>query len=146
MDAMNSPRKPTASDELERIEDALVESLLEADGQDVRGDIGASGDPAALISNVDAAIASARADAAQARLERARAELSAWQAKSGPISPLAREAARTRFERLQSDKFNPEAKMTMAARKGKGLSDSDLEGVLEDMADLERLENDSNNG
>jgi hypothetical protein len=30
--------------------------------------------------------------------------------------------------------------MMMAARKGEGLSDSDLDGVIEDIAELERLE------
>jgi hypothetical protein len=30
--------------------------------------------------------------------------------------------------------------MMMAARKGEGLSESDLEGLLDDLAELERLE------
>jgi hypothetical protein len=78
-----------------------VKSLLDAAGEDVRKEITASGrDPEALVSVVDAAIVSARAESARAKLERARAELSAWRTKSGPASPLEREAARTRFERL----------------------------------------------
>jgi hypothetical protein len=36
--------------------------------------------------------------------------------------------------------------MMMAARKGEGLSDSDLEGLIEDMAELERLERDKDDG
>jgi hypothetical protein len=147
MDNMSGSGRPTASDELERIEDALAESLLDAAGEDVRKEITASGrDPEALVSVVDAAIVSARAESARARLERARAELSAWRTKSGPASPLEREAARTRFERLRSGNLDPDAKMMMAARKGEGLSDSDLEGLIEDMAELERLERDKDGG
>jgi hypothetical protein len=143
MDDMSGSDKPRPSDELERIEDALAESLLDATGEDVREEVAASGDdPDALIAKVDAAIASARADSARARLERARAELSAWRAKSGP-SPLEREAARTRFERMRSGHFDSDAKTTMAARKGQGLSDTDVEGVVNDMAELDRLERDA---
>ena len=143
---MSGSDKPRPSDELERIEDALVESLLDAAGEDVRKEVAASGsDPDALIAKVDEAIASARSHSARERLERARAELSAWRTKSGP-SPLEREAARTRFERLRSGDFDPDAKMTMAARKGEGLSDSDVEGVVDDLAELDKLERDRDGG
>jgi hypothetical protein len=113
----------------------------------VRKDITASGgDPEALVAAVDAAIASGRAESARASLERARAELSAWSTKSGPASPLERQAARTRFERLRSGNYDPDEKMMMAARKGEGLSESDLEGLIEDMAELEKLERDKDDG
>jgi hypothetical protein len=132
MDVMSSSGKTTTRDELERIEDALAESLLDAAGEEVRKEIAESGgNPDALVAVVDTAFASARAASARARLERFRAELSAWQTKGGPVSPL---------ERLRSGTVEPDAKMMMVARKGTGLSDNDLEGVIEDMAELERLE------
>jgi hypothetical protein len=141
MDIMSDLRKTTAGEELERIEDALVESLLNAAGVDVRKEIAASGgNPDALVAAVDAAIASARSQSARERLGRARTELSAWQTKSGPVSGPERAAAQTRFERLRSGKADPEAKLMMAARKAEGLSDSDLEGLIEAMVELERLE------
>lgn len=34
----------------------------------------------------------------------------------------------------------------MAARKGRGLSDSDAESLIEDVAELKRLERDHNDG
>jgi hypothetical protein len=143
----DSPGKPTVSEERQRIEDALVQSILDAGGEDMREEIAAAGgDPDALVARVDAAIAAARGSAGRARLERARAELSAWQSKSGPASAPEREAARKRFERLRSGKADPDTKMMMAARKGEGLSDSDLEGLIEDMAELERLERDKDDG
>lgn len=140
---MSGAGKPTVTEERQRIEDALVQSILEAAGEDVRKEIvAAGGDPDALVARVDTAIAVARGKAARARLERARADLSAWQSKSGPASAPEREAARTRFERLRSGNANPDTKMMMAARKGEGMSDSDLEGLIEDIAELERLERD----
>jgi hypothetical protein len=52
----------------------------------------------------------------------------------------------TRFERLRSGNSDPDGKMMIAARKGKGLSESDLEGLIEDMAELERLEREKGDG
>jgi hypothetical protein len=36
--------------------------------------------------------------------------------------------------------------MTLAARKGADLSERDVEGLLDNMADLERLENEEGDG
>jgi len=144
---VSAPGKPTASEELDRIEEALVESLLNATGNDVRQEIlDSNGDPEALIAAVGAAITSARAALARQRLERARAELTAWRAKGNAASGSEREAARTRFGRLRSGLDDPGAKITMAARKGEGLSDNDLEGLIDDMAELQRLERDESDG
>jgi hypothetical protein len=144
MDDM-SAKKPTAREELARIEDAVVESILQAAGDTVREEItAAGGDPDALIARIDAAIASARGKAARARLEGARGELSAWRAKGGGTSPLEREAARERFQRLRAGAGDEG--MMMAARKGEGLSESDAEGLVEDLAELERLERGDGDG
>jgi hypothetical protein len=141
---MSAPRKPTATEELERIEDALVQSVLTATGPELREEIAAAGDdPDALIAGVDAAVAAARAACARTRLEGARSELAAWREKKGNISALEREAARSRLERLKSGGNDPDNELMMAARKGQGLSDGDFEGLIEDMAELKRLERDS---
>jgi hypothetical protein len=138
---MSTPRKPTAGEELERIEDALVETLLSASGEELRGELTAAGnDPEACVAEVEAAIASARKESWQRRLESARAALAVWRAKSGRIDETERERARTRLERLRAGDRELDAKLMMAARKGEGLSERDLESLLEDMAELERLE------
>lgn len=138
---MSTPRKPTAREELERIEDALVETLLSASEGDLREELTAAGsDPDACIAEIEATIASAREESSQRRLEGARAALAAWRAKSGRIDEAEREGARARLERLRATDRELDAKMMMAARKGEGLSERDLEGLLEDMAELERLE------
>jgi hypothetical protein len=138
---MSTSRKPTASEELEHIEDALVETLMNASGDELRAEMTAAGvDPDTCIAEMDSAIASARADSARQRLEGARAALTAWRAKSGLTGDVEREAARARLQRLRSGDRALDEKLMMAARKGEGLSERDLEGLLEDLAELERLE------
>ncbi|WP_338702072.1 hypothetical protein V5279_46015 (plasmid) [Bradyrhizobium sp. 26S5] len=140
---MSTPHKPTAHEELERIEDGLVDSILNASGDELRKEIAAAGGhPDAMVARIDSALASARAASARARLERARAELTAWRDNGSNVSTLEREAARKRLGHLQSGGGDPDKKFMMAARKGQGLSDQDIEGLIEDMVELERLERD----
>lgn len=136
---MSASGKPTAREELERIEDALADSILESTGDELRKEIAETGgNPDELIAGVDSAFASARAACARQRLEAARSELGTWRGGTKAMSPLEREAAQARLERVRSGDAG--AGMMMAARKGEGLSESDLEGLIEDMAELERLE------
>jgi uncharacterized protein (DUF58 family) len=142
---MSSVGKPRAS-ELQRIEDALVDSLLAVTGDDLRIEITeAGGDPVAVIARVDAAIRSAQADSGRRHLDQARGELADWRARGG-ATESEREAARNRLEKLRSGWIDPETPMTMAARKGEGLSESDEQGLVEDIAELERLERDTGKG
>jgi hypothetical protein len=138
---MSTSRKPTASEELEHIEDALVEILLNATGDELRAEITAAGmDPDAYIAQMESAIASARAECSRQRLEGARAALTAWRTKGRPPGDAEREAAQARLQRLRSGDRALDEKLMMAARKGEGLSDHDLEGLLEHLAELERQE------
>jgi len=131
--------KPKGS-ELEHIEDALVDSILDAADEDMRrelADLGRS--PAGVIADVDATIRSALAATARQRLQQAKSELAAWRAGQ-QFTTAEREAAKARLERLRSGQLDADASMMMAARKGGGLSESDEQGLIEDMAELERLE------
>jgi len=139
---MTTSRKILPSEELERIEDALVNSILEASGQDIRSEQEASGeDPNALIAVVADAIDSAKAETGRRRLESARVELAAWRAE-GEVVSLNMEATRRKLENLRSVDSDLDKRMTIAARKGEGLSDRDLKGLLEDLARLEGFESD----
>lgn len=137
---MSKQKKPTASEEIESIEDALVDSILNASGQELRDEIAAAGiDPDACVAEVGAAIASAKAAFAKQRLDDARAELSAWRTHGRTADSAALAGASARLQRLRSGDRELDSKMLLAARKGAGMSDSDLEGLLEDMAELERM-------
>lgn len=138
---MNTSRKRTAMDELERIEDALVDSILHATGEELRDEIAESTDDAdACIASVEESVAAAISKIAKARLADAQAELALWRTKSGNVSALDREKARAKLQQIRGSDREFDSKMMLAARKGEELSDSDLEGLLEDLAELERLE------
>jgi len=138
---MSTSKKPTLREELERIEDALVESILNVSGDELGEELVAAGlDPAGCIAEVDALIASAKAECARKRLNDARTALAAWRKGGAKGNVTALDAARAKFERLRSGDPDLNQKMMLAARKGEGLSDSDMQALLEDLAALDELE------
>ncbi|MDP3328958.1 hypothetical protein [Parvibaculum sp.] len=138
---MRKSKKPTAREELERIEDALVESILIASGDALREELTAAGlDPDSCIAEVDATIAVAKAERARERLKQARTEVADWRKREPKANVTALDAARAKFEQLRSGDQGLKQRLMLAARKGEGLSDSDMEGLLEDIAALDELE------
>lgn len=138
---MSTSKKPTPREELERIEDALVDSILNASGDEPRDELAAAGlDPDACIAEVEATIAAAKAECARKHLDEVRAELAAWRGRDRKANMTALDAARAKFERLRSADPELKQRIMLAARKGDGLSDSDMEALLEDLAALEELE------
>lgn len=138
---MSTSKKPTAREELERIEEALVEGILNASGDALRAELAAAGlDPESCIGEVDATITSAKAEGARKRMSQARAELATWRKGGTKADISALDAARAKFERLRSGDRELSQKMMLAARKGEGFSDSDMKALLEGLAALEELE------
>ena len=138
---MSTSRKSTAREELERLEDALVDSILNASGDALREELtGAGLDPDSCIAEVDATIAAGKAECARERLKEARAEMEAWREREPKANIAALDAARAKFERLRSGDHDLKHRWMLAARKGEGLSDGDMESLLEDLAALEELE------
>jgi hypothetical protein len=139
-EGMTATKKSPTDEQLDRIEDALIETILNSSEAELREDMKARGkDPDKCLAEIDSLIARAKTDAAKWRLERAKSELQDWRAGKGNVVGFDREAARAKFEKIRAR--DPElAKMLMAARNGQGLSDNDMEGMLEDLAKLERLD------
>src|ERR1700730_2365315 len=135
---MSTSKKPTPREELERIEDALVDSILNASGDELRDELAAAGlDPDACIVDVEATIVAAKAACTRKRLDKARAELAALRGRASPGSVTALDAARAKSVLVFSGDADLKQRMMLAARKGEGLSDDDLEALLEDLAALE---------
>jgi hypothetical protein len=140
-EAMTATKKNSAGEQLDRIEEALIEAILNSSEAELREDMKARGeDPDKCLSEIDSLIARAKADAAKRRLERAKSELQDWRAEKGNAVGFDREAVRAKFEKIRARDPEFASKMLMAARNGQGLSDSDMEGMLEDLAKLERLD------
>ena len=138
---MSAPKKRTVYHDLEAIEDAFVQSILDADGQSLREEFDVAGlDSDHLISEIGSTIECAKALCAKRRLEKAKTELVAFHSRNRKLTSREREAAYQQFERARSGDKEFASKLMLAARKGEGLSDSDLNSVIKDFAELSRLE------
>jgi hypothetical protein len=139
---MSIPKKRTAHSELDAIEDAVIQSILDADGQSLREEFTSlSRNPDHLISEIGSTVECAKSLCAKQRLAKAKTELASFRSKNKELTSTEREAARGRLERARSGDKEFASKLMMAARKGEGLSDSDLDSLVDDFAELDRLEN-----
>lgn len=137
---MKGSRKNPAREQLDRIEDALIESILGASEAELREGMAERGeDPDKCLLRMEQIIAGAKAACGKRRMARAKSELHEWRAGQPKTLKFDREAARARFEKIRSQDPELASKMLLAARKGEGLSERDMEGLLEDLAKLERL-------
>ena len=140
-EAMTNSGKNTSREQLDQIEEALVETILAASEAELREDMIARGEnPDQCLARIEEIIAGAKAACAKRRFERAKSELKDWRSKQGKVVEMDLAAARARFEKIRSRDPALASKMMMAARNGEGLSDRDMDGLLEDIAKLERLE------
>ena len=137
MEAMTGKRQ-SDRDALDRLADALVEDIINASDQDILAEIKEDGgDLAAVAAGVRELFEKAVTTAAKARLAAAKLAVATDRSRSAVVTPLDPAAARRRLERIVAND-DPETarKLTLAARKGEGLSDDDVRGMLEDMEEL----------
>lgn len=138
---MSTSRKQTPLEELERIEDALVDSILNLSGGDLREEFADTGiDIEACVSEIETTFAVAKAEYANKRLLEARAELAAWRKRASKATAAEIDEARAKLVQIRSGNQELGQRMMLAARKGEGLSDSDMEALLEDLVALKKLE------
>ncbi|MGY3532203.1 hypothetical protein [Bradyrhizobium sp. USDA 4452] len=132
--------KRTSQDELRKLDDAIDESILAASSEELREELAAMGiDPDAVVSEMDAVTAHAKSVAAKKSLEQAKQAVVAFKARPTKSNPDDRDASRRKLEAMRAGEATGAFDM-MAARKGKGLSDSDEQGMLDDLAQLAALE------
>ena len=133
--------KRTYRDELEKLDDAIDESILAASSDELREELAALGmDPDAVVAEMDAVTGRARIAGAKRSLEQAKRAVLAFKAMPADVSPEDRDAVRRKLGEMRAGDGAKASDMMMAARKGKGLSDSDEQGILDDLARLARLE------
>jgi hypothetical protein len=145
-EAMTGARKNSARDQLERIEDALIESILGASEAELRDQMAERGeDPDKCLLRMEQIIAGAKAASGKRRMQRAKSDLQEWRAGPAKTLKFDRDAARAVFEKMRTRDPELASKMLLAARKGEGLSERDMEGLIEDLAKLGQLD-DENGG
>jgi len=131
----------TYRDELEKLDDAIDESILTASSEELREEFAALGmDADAVVAEMDVATERARTAAGKRGLERAKRAVLAFKARPADVSADDRDAVRGKLDEIRAGDGAKASDMMMAARKGKGLSDSDEQGILDDLARLARLE------
>jgi hypothetical protein len=114
---MSTSKRPTPREELERIEDALVDSILNASGDELREELAVVGlDPECCIAEVEATIAAAKIEHARERLKGARTELAAWRRRGAQVDVTELDAARAKFDRLRTGDQDLNQRMMLAAR------------------------------
>lgn len=132
--------KRTPQDELRKLDDAIDESILSASPEELREEFAAMGiDPDAVVSEMDVVTAHAKSMAAKKSLEQAKQAVVAFKARPTKSNPEERDASRRKLEAMRAGEATDAFDM-MAARKGKGLSDGDEQGMLDDLAQLAALE------
>lgn len=131
----------TYRDELEKLDDAIDDGILAASSDELREELTALGmDPDAVVAEMDAVTARARIAGAKRSLEQAKRAVLNFKARPADESSEDRDAVRRKLGEMRAGDGAKASDMMMAARKGKGLSDSDEEGILDDLARLARLE------
>jgi hypothetical protein len=135
---MSASNKSDKDRELEQFEDGLVDSILAASAEEMHE--AAGNDAAAIVHRFDAMLAAAKAQCSLQRLKDARAEFEAFSVNSAPLTDTEREAARSCFVEARKTVSQVPPNLMTAARKGQGASERDVESLVDDLAELERLE------
>jgi hypothetical protein len=128
-------------DELRDLGDAIDESILGTSDSEVSEELASLGiDPEKVAAEMDVIAQEARRLAGRSRLTRAKDAVSAFRNNPPNASRANRAALRSRLQSMRSAKPGENDGLMMAARKGNKMSPSDEEGVLDDLAQLEALE------
>jgi hypothetical protein len=136
-------KMPSDSEQLSKISKAIDDSILEASENNLREEFAEDGDDFdKAVARVDSAIERAKARAARMKFERAKREANAYREESN-VTPLDLEKARRRLGAIRTGDL---ADTMMAARKGGKLSDRDEAGIVDDLARLQALEDEADEG
>ncbi len=136
---MTNGRK--ALEELRRIDDAIEESILRATDQELREELASEGlDADKVIAEMDAMTKDAKLAGTKLRLKMAKESVKTFKAQQPDTPSADRDVLRSRLGRIRSGGTSARDGLMMAARKGGQLSQSDEEGALDDLAQLEAIE------
>lgn len=140
---MRDPQKPSNTNgSLSQLEEALVQTILNASGDELRAEIKENGeDPEKYIELIESALADAKSKCARRRLDKARAQAAAFKAqKYGDIVSFDKSAAKARPGITDTC---PSVETMLAARKGKQLSKRDEDALSRARIKLQKLESKS---
>jgi hypothetical protein len=121
---------------LSRLADAIIEDIVSTSDTDILAEV-----DIASIEQARVILVEAKANVSSRLLVDAKAQLDAWRsAQSRRRTSGGPGAAQDTFEKFRREDPAFNQHMTIAARKGKAPTDKDKEGLDEDWADLQQLE------
>ena len=125
------------SDLTARLVDSLVEDMLGLSDAELAAEIRERGDdPANVAARARAVFEKAVSAQGRRRLSAARAAIDADASRPRNVVRLNPAVARARLDKLMRQYPETAKKLTLAARKGEGLSDADVLGLLADLEEL----------
>jgi hypothetical protein len=126
-----------AQDALRRLADALAEDVLSAPDSEILEEAAEIyGDPAKLAADLLKLFEQTTNEQGRERLAAAREAVVADLRRPAPVVRLLPAEARRRLQQLIAADPETARKLTAAARKGEGLSDDDVQSMLEDFVEL----------
>jgi len=134
---MNTPKDDERA-ALDRLADALVEDILSASDEEILAEARQDTEsPEKMVAATRAVFGRALLREAKARLSSARAAVQRErQQGTSSVRSLSSQDARRQLQSVLKQDPELEGKLTLAARKGEGLSDEDVYGMLEDLEAL----------
>lgn len=130
-------RRHNHRDMLERLTDALVEDILNASDKEILSEVAEEcAAPKVEADKVRRLFEKAQAMAAKKRLVAAREAIEHDKPQRAKVIPLNSLQARCKLETILHEHPEETREFTLAARKGKDLSDADVLGMLEDLQEL----------
>lgn len=121
---------------LARLADALMQDILAMPDAEIITEIDRDS-----IERARSILVEVKINVSKQLLNAAKKQHDAWRAaQSLNIVPLDRSTARDQFEKIRRGDPEFNQKITLAARNGEAPTDSDIDGLIDDWADLRRLD------
>lgn len=130
---------------LDRLAETLIDDILNMTDEEILAEVKADGDdPERVAQETRGIFERAIMNFGKLKLLAAKKAVISDRQKSSKVSQIDPSAARQKLDRIL--KKNPKTldKLTLAARKGEGLSDSDVLSMLQDLEELGIEEQDDN--
>lgn len=140
-------RKPTPGQKLLPLADALVEDWMSLSDEEVFAEFRTDGfDPEVIASELRAHIHDLVAENGKARLARARERLAEARADRTTSNVLNLPISRKQeiLAQFAANDGRLRDRMTMAARKGEGASEREVDNILRDLRDLGAIDDQGN--
>ena len=122
---------------LNRLADALVDDVLDSSDEEVLAEAEEDGiDAAGLADHLRGVFERTVSEAGKAKLAAASRAAADAERSSARIVRIDRADARRRYDAMIAEDPKLTERLTLAARKGEGHSERDIESAIEDLAEL----------